>query len=131
MRTFQSTVNIKAERHLRVNTSTGAGVTASRAARRSRGLWRGIADRITSAGAPALEGMVETKPVANLMSESFALVVVGRAAAGDGRVEDDNTVVLGGSGVRRRESGIAEEPGAGAGFKTDGVDVESGGGTLA
>jgi hypothetical protein len=52
--------------------SSSAGVTLDRAAGSGRGLSRGIRDLVALAGAAALEGVVETNPVTDLVSESLA-----------------------------------------------------------
>lgn len=62
-----------------VNTGGRAGVTAGGAARSGRSLCRGVGDRVTSAGASALESVVETNPVTSLVGEGPAEVVVGGA----------------------------------------------------
>jgi hypothetical protein len=70
--------------------------------------------------------VVETEPVTGLVGERAAQVVVGGAAARDGGEEHNDTVILGGAGVRRGEGGVAEETGTRARLEADGVDVESG-----
>jgi len=88
-----------------------ARVTANRAAAGGGGLSGGIGDVVTAASAAALEGMVETHPVANLVGGGVAEVVVGERATGDGAVEDGATVAVERSRARGdglREVAVAE-----------------------
>ena len=67
-----------------------AGIAAGRAAASSRRLGRSVVDLITRSAAAALEGVVQTDPVANLVRYGLALVVVRRRAARDGGEEEDD-----------------------------------------
>lgn len=66
-----------------VNTTAGAGVTTSGASRSGRGLRGSIGDGVTTAGAPTLEGVVETDPVTDFVGDGLAPVVVGGGASGE------------------------------------------------
>lgn len=89
-----------------VNTGlAGAGVTADRAAGRSGGLGGGVGDGVTGTGAAALEGVVETEPVTNLVGGGVAEVVVGGAAARGGAIEDGAAVADVGGGAGRGSGG--------------------------
>jgi hypothetical protein len=68
---------------------------------------RSVRDAVARAGAAALEGVVETEPVADLVSEGAAAVVARSRAARDGRVAEDNTVVLRRARVRAREGSVS------------------------
>lgn len=111
-----------------VDTAAGACVTAGGASRGGGSLSGGVADTVTRAGATALESVVETNPVTDLVGNSLsrgyrqpnprslescnanlALVVVGGAAAGDRGEEENNTVVGGGAGVVGGEGRVSEE----------------------
>lgn len=96
----------------RIKTSLArARVTAGRAATGSGSLGRGISDVIAVAGAAALEGVVETEPVADLVGGGVAEVVVGEVAAGQGVVQDGAAVVVpvvGLGGDRGGEVAVAE-----------------------
>ena len=115
----------------RVKAWRTACITTSRAAKGGRGLCRGIADEVTGSGAAALESMVQTDPVTNLVSERLmsrtdvrenglgrkknqlkthpAQVVGSGSPAGNRGEEDNNTVVYGVAGVGPRESSISEK----------------------
>ena len=101
---------------IRVRSSTGAGIARSRAAEDGAGLGSGIADRVTWGGAPSLEGVVQSDPVSTrdpmissiqsvsmqrndrlpgFVGESSALVIGSGGSTRDGRVEDDDTIILG------------------------------------
>lgn len=54
-----------------INTGTGAGITASRAAAGGGSLSGGVRHAVAAAAAATLEGMVETDPVTGLMSQSL------------------------------------------------------------
>lgn len=88
-----------------VKTSTvGARVTAGRASAGWAGLRGGIGNRVTSAGAAALEGVVETHPVADLVGDGLALVEGSRGATGNG-AEQDGAAISDEVGRARRGSG--------------------------
>ena len=132
---------------LRISSSTGAGVSRSRAAIGGAGLRRGVIDVVTWSAAAALEGVVQSHPVSNLddpvispipstpsrrdrclpgfVGESPTLVVRNRSPTRDGRVEDHDTIVFGVGGVVVREGGISQESGSLTRSKADGVDIES------
>lgn len=101
-----------------VSTSTRAGVTASGATESGRGLRGGIRDGVSRGGASALESVEQTNPVTSFVSEGLqeenkknvaedgkteaaylAQVVGGCSASWNGRVEHDNTIVIGGARV--------------------------------
>lgn len=65
------------------------------------------------------EGVVETEPVADLVGTGATEVVVGRGTSGDGRVKDNDTVILGAARVGRGKGGVAEETLAGARLEAD------------
>lgn len=71
-----------------------ARVTANGASRGGRRLSGGVGDEVAVAGAAALEGVVETEPVADLVGDGVAEVVVGGAAAGNGGREDGAPIVV-------------------------------------
>jgi len=64
------------------------------------------------------------------VGESPALVVWGLRATRNGRVKDDDTVVLGAAGVRRWEGGVSQKSVSCTTSEADTVDVESFGSTL-
>ena len=115
----------------RVDASTWAAVLVGWASRGSSRLRWGVRDLVAITGAATLENVVETEPMADFVRERLALVVVGRATAGEGRVEDDNTIVLGGTLVVRWESSIAQEALSISSLESNGVDVERGSITFA
>jgi hypothetical protein len=75
-----------------VDTAAGACVLADGAAGSSGSLGRGVADLVTSAGAAALEDVVEAEPVADFVGGGGALVVGGGGAAGQGVCQVDAAV---------------------------------------
>ena len=78
----------------RVDASGRASVTTHRAARSSTGLSRRVVHTVTRTGTAALEGVVQTEPVADLVGGRLAKVVVGGATAGDRRRQDGAAVVI-------------------------------------
>lgn len=76
-----------------VDSSTGAGVASGRAARSSSLLGRGVGNRVTNGAAGALEGVLETEPVADLVDNGVPVVVVGLVTAGNGSGQDGATVL--------------------------------------
>ena len=109
-----------------VNTAAGAAVLTNGASRGGGGRGGSVADKVARARAAALEDVVETEPVANLVGEGAALVVGGERATGVGVPLDNDTVVLGSAGVVPGEGGVAEQ----AVGEVDGVDVEGVGSTV-
>lgn len=95
-----------------VNTSARASVTTDGASGSSAGLRRSVGDGVARARAATLEGVVETDPVANLMSQGLTAVVVGDRATGEGANVDNNTIVLRSGLVRGGESSISQEAAA-------------------
>jgi hypothetical protein len=75
-----------------VDTAAGACVLADGAAGSGGSLGRGVADLVTSAGAAALEDVVEAEPVADFVGGGGALVVGGGGAAGQGVCQVDAAV---------------------------------------
>ena len=71
-----------------------ARITTSRAPRAGARLGGGIRDVVAVAGAAALEGMVQTEPMADLVGGGVAEVVVGEGAAGEGGRQDRAAVVV-------------------------------------
>lgn len=63
------------------------------------------------------------------MSRGASQVEVGRGATRKGRVQNDDSVILGVGLVVGRESSVAEETFTITGGETDGVDVERAGGS--
>src|SRR5689334_3460688 len=100
----------------------GAGITRSHAAVRRRRLGSSVADIVARARAAALERVVQTQPVADLVGGRVAEVVLCLAAAGNGGRTDDNAIeveVLGARGHGLGEVGVAQV------FRAGGeVDVE-------
>jgi hypothetical protein len=76
----------------RVNTAAGASVLANGAAGSGGALRRGVADLVASAGAAALEDVVEAEPVADFVGGGGTLVVRSGGAAGQGVCQVDATV---------------------------------------
>jgi hypothetical protein len=72
-----------------------ARVTTAWASTSSRKLLRGVGNAVARAGAGVtLEGVQETKPVTDLVSDGLALVEVGRGAAWDSGVQDGAAITL-------------------------------------
>ena len=114
-----------------VNTGlAGARVTADGAAGGSRGLSGGVGNGVAGAGAAALEGVVETEPVTNLVGGGVAEVVAGGRAAGEGGVQDGAAIIVprvGARGDRGGEVAVAQV----AAERAEDVDVEGAVGALA
>lgn len=91
----------------------GARIAAGGAAGRGAGLGGGVGDLVAGAGAAALEGVVETEPVADLVGGGLAEVVVGGAAAGDRRRQDGAAVVVEVVGARADVVGEVAVAGSG------------------
>lgn len=87
-------------------------------------LRRGIVDLISSRPTPALERMVQPDPMPGFVRQSVAQVEVFGRASWDGRVQDDNTVVLRVALILARESGVAKQTLGIAVFKPNGVNVK-------
>jgi hypothetical protein len=107
-----------------------ARVTADGAARAGARLGRRIGDTVTRAGAAALEGVVQTEPVAGLVRGRLAEVEANGGAAGEGVLEDGAAVADEGAGAGGGGGGEV----AVAEVSTDGVedvDVEGGVGAAA
>ena len=73
--------------------------------------------------------MVEPNPVTDLVSRGASQVELGHGTAGERRIEDDNSVILGVGRVVGGEGSITKETLALAGGETDGVEVECAGGS--
>lgn len=86
----------------------GAGIPANGAAAAGAGLGGSIGDRIPGTGAAALEGVVQTKPVADLVSSGVAKVVVGRRTTGHRRAQDGAAVADLGGGAGAAAAGLGE-----------------------
>jgi len=84
-----------------VDAAAGAGVLADGAARGRDALGRGVGDGVASAGAAALEDVVETEVVADLVDGGGTLVEASGGAAGEGVGEVDAAVeeLVAGGGV--------------------------------
>lgn len=86
--------------------SVGARVTASGASAGGAELGGRVGDEVAVAGAAAaLEGVVETHPVTDLVGDGVAKVVVGGAAAGHRGVEDAAAILVEGVGAGRNGGG--------------------------
>jgi len=80
--------------------SVGARVTASGASAGGAELGGRVGDEVAVAGAAAaLEGVVETHPVTDLVGDGVAEVEVGGAAAGHRGVEDAAAILVEGVGA--------------------------------
>lgn len=111
-----------------VDAGGGAGVAAGGAPGRGATLGGRVGDAV-AAGAAALEGVVQAEPVAALVDDGEALVVVGQGAAGHGAREDGAAVqdeVAVARGDVGGEVAVAQVVHAG-----DEVEVEVGVGSLA
>jgi len=77
-----------------VNSSASAGITASWASRSRGSLGRSIRDRVASSTAAALECVVKSEPVTNLVGGGVTFVIVGLASAGNCRAQDAASIVV-------------------------------------
>ena len=104
-----------------------AAVLASRASTCGNLLDRGVAHRISSATAAlALENMEQTKPVADLMCCSTALIVIGYGSAGDAAGEDIAAVLVIGAAAWRGVGGKIANPQETTTEVGEEVDVKTG-----
>jgi hypothetical protein len=71
-----------------------------------------------------LKGMIQSKPVAELMSERLSLIKIWCRSAGKSRVQNHNAIVLGVSSITIRESRISKCSVGDLGPKADSVDVD-------
>lgn len=110
-----------------IKTRAGAGIACCGAAGSRGSLGRGIGNIVTISIASALEGMVEPNPVPDLVSRGSSQVELSHGTAGEGRIENNNSVVLGVRRVVGGEGSITKETLALAGGETDGVEVECAG----
>jgi len=76
----------------RVDAAAGASVLANGAAGSGSALRRGVADLVASAGAAALEDVVEAEPVADFVGGGGTLVVRSGGATGQGVCQVDAAV---------------------------------------